>query len=109
MILFDESLRDTDEEEEAELSQAMDKYRYDAMQVLRFRRGGVYAVPVGSVIRVHERLSFLRLPCGATATPFRVIHHWQEWGDGVRLLRPGVMAHGPGGLRVGVYSLYIVW
>ena len=72
VILFDD--RDTDEEEEAELSQAMDKYRYDAMQVLRFRRRGVYAVPVGSVI--YERLSFL--PRGATTTPFRVIHHWQE-------------------------------
>jgi hypothetical protein len=103
VILFDE--RNTDEEEEAELSQAMDKYRYDAMQLQLDASSsvlteGVYAVPVGSVI--YERLGFL--PRGATTTPFRVIH--QEWGDGVRLLR--VMAHGPGrgGLRVGVLTVH---
>jgi hypothetical protein len=87
VILFDD--RDTDEEEEAELSQAMDKYRYDAMQVLRFRRRVCTLWVLSSMNGLASFHAERRPP------PF--IH--QEWGDGVRLR---VMAHGGVHCLVGV-------
>jgi hypothetical protein len=69
----------------------MDKYRYDAMQVLRFRRR-VCTLWVLSSMPVDGLASF-----HAERRPPPFIH--QEWGDGVRLR---VMAHGGVHCLVGV-------